>query len=258
MPSCKPARATFTPPGSTVASSSRPAPATSIAEQTGEGDVKAQTGSGNIELKDIHGGLHAGTGSGDIKITGCPRCDWKLETGSGSVEFWPGKRRVHPGCVHRFRQRAHRSRNGGPGLVRPSPHHRQGQRRRPHSPHRNRLRRRPHSLRATEKVRFINAVILSDRSAAKEAKDLRSLFAMQQENGFPLLFRLFPGERVENHEHQISRRHHRPLKKFVPQARSLSSSGRASPAFFPPPILLLPLLLLFPTPYSLLLISTRK
>jgi hypothetical protein len=60
------------------------------AEQTGEGDVKAQTGSGRIELKEIHGALHAGTGSGDIKIGGSPNGDWKLETGSGSVEFWPG------------------------------------------------------------------------------------------------------------------------------------------------------------------------
>jgi Putative adhesin len=60
------------------------------AEQTGEGDVRAQTGSGRIELKEIHGGLHAGTGSGDIKISGSPSGDWKLETGSGSIEFWPG------------------------------------------------------------------------------------------------------------------------------------------------------------------------
>ena len=61
-----------------------------VAEQTGEGDVKAQTGSGRIELKDIHGGLHAGTGSGDIKISGSPSSDWRLETGSGSIEFSPG------------------------------------------------------------------------------------------------------------------------------------------------------------------------
>lgn len=60
------------------------------AEQTGEGDVKAQTGSGNIELRNLHGGLRAGTGSGDIKVGGTPSADWKLETGSGSVEFWPG------------------------------------------------------------------------------------------------------------------------------------------------------------------------
>jgi DUF4097 and DUF4098 domain-containing protein YvlB len=61
-----------------------------VAEQSGEGDVKAQTGSGNIELKDLHGGLRAGTGSGDIKISGSPAGEWKLETGSGNIEFWPG------------------------------------------------------------------------------------------------------------------------------------------------------------------------
>jgi Putative adhesin len=61
-----------------------------VADQTGEGDVKAQTGSGSIELREIHGGLKAGTGSGNIKITGTPSTDWKLETGSGSIEFWPG------------------------------------------------------------------------------------------------------------------------------------------------------------------------
>jgi hypothetical protein len=60
------------------------------AEETGEGDVKAQTGSGTIELKGVHGGLRAGTGSGDIKVNGSPSSDWKLETGSGSVELWPG------------------------------------------------------------------------------------------------------------------------------------------------------------------------
>jgi hypothetical protein len=61
-----------------------------VAEQSGEGDVKAQTGSGNIELKDLHGALRAGTGSGDIKISGSPAGEWKLETGSGNIEFWPG------------------------------------------------------------------------------------------------------------------------------------------------------------------------
>lgn len=61
-----------------------------VAEQSGEGDVKAQTGSGNIELRDLHGALRAGTGSGDIKISGSPAGEWKLETGSGNIEFWPG------------------------------------------------------------------------------------------------------------------------------------------------------------------------
>jgi len=60
------------------------------ADQTGEGDVKAQTGSGTIELRNLHGGLRAGTGSGDIKISGAPADPWHLETGSGTIEFWPG------------------------------------------------------------------------------------------------------------------------------------------------------------------------
>jgi hypothetical protein len=60
------------------------------AEQTGQGDVKAQTGSGNVELKGVDGSLHAGTGSGNIKVTGTPTSDWKLGTGSGGVELWAG------------------------------------------------------------------------------------------------------------------------------------------------------------------------
>ena len=60
------------------------------AEQTGQGDVKAQTGSGTVELKNVHGSLRAGTGSGSMKISGTPTSDWKLETGSGSIEFWAG------------------------------------------------------------------------------------------------------------------------------------------------------------------------
>jgi Putative adhesin len=61
-----------------------------FAQQTGEGDVRAQTGSGNIELEDIRGGLQAHTGSGNIKFHGVPTMDSKLETGSGNVEVWPG------------------------------------------------------------------------------------------------------------------------------------------------------------------------
>jgi len=60
------------------------------AEQTGQGDVKAETGSGNIELRNLSGGLRAGTGSGDIKVGGAPTNSWHLETGSGNVEFWAG------------------------------------------------------------------------------------------------------------------------------------------------------------------------
>jgi DUF4097 and DUF4098 domain-containing protein YvlB len=61
-----------------------------VEQSSGQGDVKAQTGSGNLELKNVHGGLRAGTGSGDIKVAGTPANPWHIETGSGSVEFWPG------------------------------------------------------------------------------------------------------------------------------------------------------------------------
>jgi hypothetical protein len=60
------------------------------AEQSGDGDVKAETGSGNIELRDLRGALKATTGSGDIKAGGAPTSDWRLETGSGNIELWPG------------------------------------------------------------------------------------------------------------------------------------------------------------------------
>jgi Putative adhesin len=61
-----------------------------VAEQSGEGDVKAETGSGNIDLRDVRGAWRAHTGSGDIKIHGIPTMDSKLETGSGNIELWPG------------------------------------------------------------------------------------------------------------------------------------------------------------------------
>ena len=61
-----------------------------IEQASGQGDVKAQTGSGTVELKNVHGSLRAGTGSGSIKVTGTPTSDWKLETGSGSIEYWAG------------------------------------------------------------------------------------------------------------------------------------------------------------------------
>jgi hypothetical protein len=60
------------------------------AEQTGEGDVKAQTGSGNIELKNLRGGLRADTGSGNIVVGGAPLSTWHLHTGSGNAELWVG------------------------------------------------------------------------------------------------------------------------------------------------------------------------
>jgi beta-lactamase regulating signal transducer with metallopeptidase domain len=61
-----------------------------VAEQSGQGDVIAETGSGDIELKDIRGGFHGQTGSGDIKASGTPSASWTLETGSGTIELWIG------------------------------------------------------------------------------------------------------------------------------------------------------------------------
>ena len=55
--------------------------------QSGPGDVRVQTGSGNIRLNGLSGGLKAGTGSGDIEASGEPSSDWKLDTGSGSVRL---------------------------------------------------------------------------------------------------------------------------------------------------------------------------
>ena len=59
-------------------------------EQNGPGDVKAETGSGNIQLHGLNGALKASTGSGDIEVAGQPTSDWKVSTGSGSVRLTVG------------------------------------------------------------------------------------------------------------------------------------------------------------------------
>ncbi|MGD0736187.1 MAG: DUF4097 family beta strand repeat-containing protein [Terracidiphilus sp.] len=61
-----------------------------VADQVGQGDVKAETGSGSIELHNVKGGLHAQTGSGNIKVNGTPASEWKIGTGSGSIELTTG------------------------------------------------------------------------------------------------------------------------------------------------------------------------
>jgi DUF4097 and DUF4098 domain-containing protein YvlB len=48
-------------------------------------DVKAQTGSGDITLKNVQSGLWAHTGSGSAEISGHPAGTWRLETGSGNI-----------------------------------------------------------------------------------------------------------------------------------------------------------------------------
>ena len=52
--------------------------------------MKAETGSGSIELHNLKGALHAHTGSGNIRVNGSPVSEWKLGTGSGSVDLTVG------------------------------------------------------------------------------------------------------------------------------------------------------------------------
>ncbi len=53
---------------------------------TVNGSLKAQTGSGNVEMRGIKGGLRVHTGSGDVRAEGDPTDDWRIGTGSGSIE----------------------------------------------------------------------------------------------------------------------------------------------------------------------------
>lgn len=55
--------------------------------ETAPGDVRAQTGSGSIRLQGVAGGLHARTGSGDIEVSGGLTSEWTLDTGSGSMRL---------------------------------------------------------------------------------------------------------------------------------------------------------------------------
>lgn len=55
--------------------------------ETAAADVHAQTGSGSVRLQGVSGGLRAKTGSGDIEVSGALTSDWMLDTGSGSVRL---------------------------------------------------------------------------------------------------------------------------------------------------------------------------
>jgi len=54
-------------------------------DEQGQGDVRASTGSGSIRLRGVDGGLNAESGSGDIEISGRVANGWRLQTGSGSI-----------------------------------------------------------------------------------------------------------------------------------------------------------------------------
>jgi len=49
------------------------------------GSVKADTGSGNIKLYGVKGGLNAQAGSGNIYAEGEPTGDWRMGAGSGNI-----------------------------------------------------------------------------------------------------------------------------------------------------------------------------
>ncbi len=59
-------------------------------EENAQGEVRAQTGSGSIRIREMNGALRAQTGSGDIEATGKITGESKLETGSGSVRLTIG------------------------------------------------------------------------------------------------------------------------------------------------------------------------
>jgi hypothetical protein len=59
-------------------------------EQNGRGDVKAVSGTGNLELRNLHGALRAVTDAGSIKVSGVPAGDWSVQTGRGDIELTLG------------------------------------------------------------------------------------------------------------------------------------------------------------------------
>ena len=72
-----------------------------VALQTGSGNItadllsarnmQAQTGNGDITLKNVQGGLWAHSGSGNVEVSGRPLgAAWKVESGSGNVTLNTG------------------------------------------------------------------------------------------------------------------------------------------------------------------------
>jgi DUF4097 and DUF4098 domain-containing protein YvlB len=56
-------------------------------EESGSGDIDLHTGSGNINVRGIQGGFHAEAGSGDITAEGTQSGRWEIRTGSGNVHI---------------------------------------------------------------------------------------------------------------------------------------------------------------------------
>jgi len=51
--------------------------------------LNLRSGSGDIHASEIKGELHAQSSTGDITAGGIPTADWVIDSGSGSIEFWP-------------------------------------------------------------------------------------------------------------------------------------------------------------------------
>ena len=60
-------------------------------EQAGQGEVKAISNSGNLDLQNLHGALRAATGAGNITISGAPAGEWSVQTGRGDIELALGR-----------------------------------------------------------------------------------------------------------------------------------------------------------------------
>ena len=60
-------------------------------EQSGQGEVKAVSNTGNLELRNLHGALRAATNAGSIKVSGAPTGDWSVQTGKGDIELTLGR-----------------------------------------------------------------------------------------------------------------------------------------------------------------------
>jgi DUF4097 and DUF4098 domain-containing protein YvlB len=54
-------------------------------EETGAGDVDLHTGSGNVTVRGIQGAFRGEAGSGDITAEGTQMGGWEIRTGSGNI-----------------------------------------------------------------------------------------------------------------------------------------------------------------------------
>jgi DUF4097 and DUF4098 domain-containing protein YvlB len=56
-------------------------------EQSGRGEVKAVSFTGNLELRNLNSALHAATNAGSIKVSGIPAGNWSVQTGKGDIDL---------------------------------------------------------------------------------------------------------------------------------------------------------------------------